>query len=161
MDLVSLSSNLPTLISDFLPLSRNLLVSGIGLGSCLDVLLAFAFCLLLLLCLILRLSFSLCLSFCVCLASLSLLSLSLSLSLPLCVHCGVAGTKTLKFIGRGVKWHLKVKELVEKIRNETLKFAPHCNENIILCFGIPPHCNDLHIFKSECANHYSGVQIQN
>ena len=87
--------------------------------------------------------------------------LSLSLSLSLCVHCGVAGTNILKFIERGVKWHLKVKELVEKIRNATLNFAPHCNETTILCFGIPPHCNDLHIFKSECANHYSGVQIQN
>ena len=162
MDLVSLSSNLLTLISDFTPLSRNLLVWEIGLGSCLDVLLAFAFCLLLLLCLILRLSFSLCLSFCVCLASLSLsLPFSLSLSLSLCVHCGVAGTNILKFIERGVKWHLKVKELVEKIRNETLNFAPYCNETTNLCFGIPPHCNDLHIFKSECANHYSGVQIQN
>ena len=153
MDLVSLSSNLPTLISDFLPLSRNLLVSGIGLGSCLDVLLAFAFCLLLLF-------LSLLVFLCVPCFPFSF-SPFLSLSLPLCVHCGAAGTKTLKFIGRGVKWHLKVKELVEKIRNETLKFAPHCNETIILCFGIPPHCNDLHIFKSECANHYSGVQIQN
>ena len=155
MDLVSLSSNLPTLISDFLPLSSNLLVWGIGLGSCLDVLLAFAFCLLLL---FLSLLVFLCVP---CFPFSFSPFLSLSLSLPLCVHCGVAGTKTLKFIGRGVKWHLKVKELVEKIRNETLKFAPHCNETIILCFGIPPHCNDLHIFKSECANHYSGVQIQN
>ena len=85
MDLVSLSSNLLTLISDFTPLSRNLLVWGIGLGSCLDVLLAFAFCLLLLLSVSFSVSLSLsaCLSVCALLPSL-FLSLSLSLLVSVC-----------------------------------------------------------------------------
>ena len=134
---------------------------GDWLGQLLGCPACLCFCLLLLLCLILRLSFSLCLSFCGCaLLPFLFLLLSLFLSLSLCVHCGVAGTNTLKFIERGVKWHLKVKELVGKMRNGTLNFAPRCHETAILCFGIPPRCNDLHIFKSERAHHYSGVQIQ-